>query len=102
MDRACPTAGPSPSSDRSRDATAGADRRTSPATGASAWMVGGYEAFVYTTYVEIRVNRSAYAGPHWRHRIGWTVLDRAALVQQKTKRPVQFELLDSARKTMRA
>ena len=30
------------------------------------------------------------------------VRDRAVVVQQKTKRPVQFELMDTARKTMRA
>lgn len=33
---------------------------------------------------------------------GGQVIDRAIVVQQKTKRPVQFELLESARKTMRA
>jgi Phage integrase family len=33
---------------------------------------------------------------------GERVHDRAIMVQQKTKRPVQFELLDTARKTMRA
>lgn len=31
---------------------------------------------------------------------GGRVRDRAAIVQQKTKRPVQFELMDTARKTM--
>ena len=30
------------------------------------------------------------------------IRDRAIIVQQKTKRPVQFELMDTARKTMRA
>ena len=33
---------------------------------------------------------------------GGRVRDRAIIVQQKTKRPVQFELMDTARKTMRA
>lgn len=33
---------------------------------------------------------------------GGRVRDRATVVQQKTKRPVQFELLDPARKTMLA
>ena len=33
---------------------------------------------------------------------GGRVRDRAIVVQQKTKRPVQFELMDTARKTMRA
>lgn len=33
---------------------------------------------------------------------GGRVRDRAAVVQQKTKRPVQFELMGTARKTMRA
>ena len=33
---------------------------------------------------------------------GGRVRDRAIVVQQKTKRPVQFELLDPARKTLRA
>jgi site-specific recombinase XerC len=33
---------------------------------------------------------------------GGRVRDRAVVVQQKTKRPVQFELMDTARKTMRA
>jgi integrase len=33
---------------------------------------------------------------------GGRVRDRAVVVQQKTKRPVQFELLDAARKTMHA
>lgn len=33
---------------------------------------------------------------------GGRVRDRALVVQQKTKRPVQFELMDTARKTMRA
>lgn len=33
---------------------------------------------------------------------GGRVRDRAVVVQQKTKRPVQFELLDPARKTIRA
>ncbi len=33
---------------------------------------------------------------------GRRVRDRAVIVQQKTKRPVQFELMDTARKTMRA
>ena len=32
---------------------------------------------------------------------GGRVRDRAVIVQQKTKRPVQFELMDTARKTMR-
>ena len=32
---------------------------------------------------------------------GGRVRDRAVVVQQKTKRPVQFELMDTARKTMR-
>ena len=30
------------------------------------------------------------------------VRDRAIVVQQKTKRPVQFELMEAARQTMRA
>lgn len=34
--------------------------------------------------------------------LGGRVRDRAIVVQQKTKRPVQFELLDPARKTIRA
>lgn len=33
---------------------------------------------------------------------GGRVRDRAVVVQQETKRPVQFELMDTARKTMRA
>ncbi len=33
---------------------------------------------------------------------GGRVRDRAIIVQQKTKRPVQFELMDTARKTIRA
>ena len=33
---------------------------------------------------------------------GGRVRDRAIVVQQKTKRPVQFELMEAARKTMRA
>lgn len=33
---------------------------------------------------------------------GGRVRDRAVVVQQKTKRPVQFEIMDTARKTMRA
>ncbi len=33
---------------------------------------------------------------------GERVRDRAVIVQQKTNRPVQFELMDPARKTMRA
>lgn len=33
---------------------------------------------------------------------GGRVRDRALIVQQKTKRPVQFELMDTARKTIRA
>lgn len=33
---------------------------------------------------------------------GGRVRDRATIVQQKTKRPVQYELMDTARKTMRA
>ena len=33
---------------------------------------------------------------------GGRIRDRAIVVQQKTKRPVQFELLEPARKTMRA
>lgn len=33
---------------------------------------------------------------------GGRVRDRAVIVQQKTRRPVQFELMDTARKTMRA
>lgn len=33
---------------------------------------------------------------------GGRVRDRAIVVQQKTNRPVQFELMDTARKTMRA
>jgi site-specific recombinase XerC len=33
---------------------------------------------------------------------GGRVRDRAVMVQQKTKRPVQFEIMDTARKTMRA
>ena len=33
---------------------------------------------------------------------GRRVRDRAVVVQQKTRRPVQFELMDTARKTMRA
>ena len=33
---------------------------------------------------------------------GGRVRDRAIIIQQKTKRPVQFELMDTARKTMRA
>jgi site-specific recombinase XerC len=33
---------------------------------------------------------------------GGRVRDRVIVVQQKTKRPVQFELMDTARKTMRA
>ena len=33
---------------------------------------------------------------------GGRVRDRAIIVQQKTKRPVQFELMDTARKIMRA
>jgi site-specific recombinase XerC len=33
---------------------------------------------------------------------GGRVRDRAIIVQQKTKRPFQFELMDTARKTMRA
>src|SRR4028118_291768 len=33
---------------------------------------------------------------------GGRVRDQAIIVQQKTKRPVQFELMDTARKTMRA
>lgn len=33
---------------------------------------------------------------------GGRVRDRAVVVQQKTKRPVQFELLDATRKTMHA
>lgn len=33
---------------------------------------------------------------------GARVRDRVIIVQQKTKRPVQFELMDTARKTMRA
>jgi site-specific recombinase XerC len=33
---------------------------------------------------------------------GGRVRDRAIIVQQKTKRPVHFELMDTARKTMRA
>ena len=33
---------------------------------------------------------------------GGRVRDRAVIVQQKTQRPVQFELLEPARKTMRA
>jgi site-specific recombinase XerC len=33
---------------------------------------------------------------------GGRVRDRVIIVQQKTKRPVQFELMDSARKTMHA
>ena len=33
---------------------------------------------------------------------GGRVRDRAVVVQQKTRRPVQFELMDTARKTMRA
>jgi hypothetical protein len=33
---------------------------------------------------------------------GGRVRDRAVIVQQKTKQPVQFELMDTARKTMRA
>ena len=33
---------------------------------------------------------------------GGRVRDRAIVVQQKTKRPVQFELMDTARKTLRA
>lgn len=32
---------------------------------------------------------------------GGRVRDRAIIVQRKTKRPVQFELMDTARKTMR-
>ena len=32
---------------------------------------------------------------------GGRVRDRAIVVQQKTNRPVQFELMDVARKTMR-
>jgi site-specific recombinase XerC len=34
--------------------------------------------------------------------LGGRVRDRAVVVQQKTRRPVQFELMDTARKTMRA
>ena len=33
---------------------------------------------------------------------GGRVRDRAVVVQQKTKRPVQFKLMDTARKTIRA
>ena len=33
---------------------------------------------------------------------GGRVRDRAVVIKQKTKRPVQFELMDTARKTMRA
>ena len=33
---------------------------------------------------------------------GGRVRDRAVIVQQKTKRPVQFELMETARKTLRA
>lgn len=33
---------------------------------------------------------------------GGRVRDRAVVVQQKTRRPVQFELMDTTRKTMRA
>ncbi|OWK27956.1 hypothetical protein SPMU_32010 [Sphingomonas mucosissima] len=33
---------------------------------------------------------------------GGRIRDRAIIVQQKTRRPVQFELMDTARKTMRA
>lgn len=33
---------------------------------------------------------------------GGRIRDRALIVQQKTKRPVQFELMDTARETMRA
>ena len=33
---------------------------------------------------------------------GGRVRDRAIIVQQKTKHPLQFELMDAARKTMRA
>ena len=33
---------------------------------------------------------------------GARVRDRAIIVQQKTNRPVQFELMDTARKTIRA
>lgn len=33
---------------------------------------------------------------------GGRVRDRATIIQQKTKRPVQFELMETARKTMRA
>ncbi len=33
---------------------------------------------------------------------GGRVRDRAVVVRQKTKRPIQFEIMDTARKTMRA